>query len=214
MRHPLLSLSLLALTSLLTAVPAAHAQSTVIYRCTDAKGAVTLQNDKPCGPGMKQETRNVGVLPTAPPPIARERTAPAAAPPILGNFELVVGPQTTPLPPATTPAAEREPPPALFQCKTWDEDTYVGDNAEPEARCAPLATTGLDGNPDMAAGEACEMRTDECTPIVDDALCQAWRSRVDEAEFRWKFARTRDGDSRKAEYDRLAKILAESNCNK
>ena len=209
MRH-----SLFALALLLAAAPATHAQNTVIYRCTDAKGAVTMQNDKPCGPGMKQETRNVGVLPTAPPPMARENPAPAAAPPILGNFELVVGPQTTPLPAAITPEAERVPPPALFQCKTWDEDVFVTDNGEPEERCAPLATTGLDGNPDMAAGEACEMRTDECTPIVDDALCQAWRGRVDEAEFRSKFARAGDSKSRKAEYDRLAKILAESSCNK
>lgn len=213
MRHSLLSLGLAALALLLAAVPTLQAQDSVIYRCTDASGALTMQN-KPCGPGMKQETRNVGILPTAPPPTAREKPAPAAAPPILGNFELVVGPQTTPLPPATTPEAEREPPPALFQCKTWDEDVFVTENGEPEARCAPLATTGLDGNPDMAAGEACEMRTDECTPIIDDALCQAWRGRVDEAEFRWKYARAGDSNPRKAEYDRLAKILAESSCNK
>lgn len=212
MRHSLFLSSLAALTFLFVIVPAAHAQGTVIYRCTDANGAVTMQNDKPCGPGMKQETRNVGVLPTAPPPTAREHTTPAAAPPVLGNFELVVGPQTTPLPSATTPEAEREPPPTLFQCKTWDEDIFVTENGEPETRCAPLATTGLDGNPDMAAGEACEMRTDECTPIIDDALCQAWRGRVGEAEFRWKYARDRDSKPRKAEYDRLAKILAESNC--
>ena len=44
---------------------------TVIYRCTDAKGAVTMQNDKPCAPGMKQEIRNVGALPTAPAPAPR-----------------------------------------------------------------------------------------------------------------------------------------------
>jgi len=211
MRLSLVLVSLLVLALLLTAT-AARAQNTVIYRCTDAKGAVTMQNDKPCGPGMKQETRNVGVLPTAPPPTARANTAPAVAPPVLGNFELVVGPQTTPLPPAATPEAEREPPPALFQCKTWDEDIFITENGEPEARCAPLAITGIDGNPDMGAGEACEMRDDECTPIVDDALCQAWRGRVDEAEFRWKFARAGDVNPRKAEYDRLAKTLAESNC--
>lgn len=200
------------LALLFAASPSAHAQNTVIYRCTDAKGAVTMQNDKPCGPGMKQEMRNVGVLPTAPLPTVRANPTPAAAPPVLGNFELVVGPQTTPLPPATTPEAERVPPPTLFQCKTWDENEYVGENAEPEARCAPLATTGLDGNPGMGAGEACEMRSDQCTPIVDEALCQAWRGRVDEAEFRWKYARAGDSNPRKAEYDRLAKILAESNC--
>lgn len=212
MRHSLFSSGLPVLILLLAVVPAARAQSTVIYRCTDAKGAVTMQNDKPCGPGMKQETRNVGVLPTAPPPTARASPAPAAAPPVLGNFELVAGPRGTPLPPATTPEAERVPPPALFQCKTWDEDTYVSENGEPEAECAPLATTGIGGNRNIGAGSACEMRRDECTPIADESLCQSWHRLVDEAEFRWKFAGTGDVDSRKVEYDRLAKILAESNC--
>ena len=197
---------------LLAAMATAHAQGTVIYRCTDASGAVTMQNDKPCGPGMKQETRNVGVLPTAPPPTARANTAPATPPPVLGNFELVVGPSTTPLPVATTPEAERVPPPTLFQCKTWDDDSYLSENGEPEAICAPLATTGIDGNPSLGAGAACEVRRDECTPVAAEALCASWRRRVDEAEFRWKFARGNDGDTRKTEYDRLAKLLAESNC--
>ncbi len=56
--------------SLLVPAATGFAQETVIYRCTDAGGAVTMQN-KPCGPGMQQQVRKVGVLPTAPAPAPR-----------------------------------------------------------------------------------------------------------------------------------------------
>ena len=36
------------------ATPAA-AQQVVMYRCTDVRGVVTLQNDTPCAKGLKQE---------------------------------------------------------------------------------------------------------------------------------------------------------------
>jgi hypothetical protein len=35
----------------------ASAQSVVIYRCTDASGALTIQNGTPCPKGSKQERR-------------------------------------------------------------------------------------------------------------------------------------------------------------
>lgn len=192
-------------------VPAA-AQQTVIYRCTDAKGAVTMQNDKPCAPGMRQDVRNVGALPTAPAP-ARKAEAPAApvGPPPGARFELVRGPVSEALPPSSVPEAERKPPPPLFQCETWDRDSYLGENAEPEPRCVPLQTVGIDGSP-LAGGEACEMKRDSCTALSDVALCQAWRRRVDEAQFRMKFAPDGERDARKADYDRYAQALADSNC--
>src|SRR5690606_32166603 len=40
----------------------------VIYRCTDASGAVTIQNDTPCPAGSKQQIRKVEALPSTPPP--------------------------------------------------------------------------------------------------------------------------------------------------
>ena len=51
--------AILLFAALLLAAPAARAQ-TVIYRCTDAGGAVTMQN-KPCGPGLQQQVRKVTV---------------------------------------------------------------------------------------------------------------------------------------------------------
>lgn len=205
---------LLIAAQVLAAAPAAA--QTVIYRCTDASGAVTMQNDKPCGPGMKQQIRNVGTLPTAPAPAPK----PAAAalrnlPPPGAAFELVVGPQSdAPLPEPTVAEDARQPPPPLFQCKTWDEEVYTSEDGEPEPNCAPLQTVGLNGNPSFGAGQACEMRHDTCAPIAGEDLCKAWRRMFDEAVFRSKYADGRDQQARDADRDRIGKLLADSHCKR
>ena len=207
-------LALLALILLQAAAPTAA--QTVIYRCTDASGAVTMQNDKPCGPGMKQQIRNVGTLPTAPAPASKPAAAaPRNLPPPGAAFELVVGPQSdTPLPEPTVAEDARQPPPPLFQCKTWDEEVYTSEDGEPEPRCAPLQTVGLNGNPGFGAGQACEMRHDTCTAIAGDDLCTAWRRMFDEAVFRSKYADGRDQQVRDADRDRIGKLLADSSCKR
>ena len=45
-------------------------------------------------------------------------------------------------PPAGAPALP--PPPPLFQCATREGDRYLSEQAEPEPRCVPLRTVGLD----------------------------------------------------------------------
>ena len=206
----LLLVALLGVCATVLAIDGLRAQETVFYRCTDASGAVTMQNDKPCGPGMKQEIRKVGALPTAAPPV-RSEAPPKFVPPPTGSFELVVGPQQA-LPASGIPEAERTPPPVVYQCRTWDEDEYIGDTAEPEPRCAPLQTTDANGDPNGGAGVACEMVRDTCTEATGEQLCAAWRRKVGEAEFRAKFADDRTRASLTAEYEGLAKILADSTC--
>ena len=203
---------LIGLCGWLLATHATHAQETVFYRCTDAGGSVTMQNDKPCGPGMKQEIRRIGTVPTAPPPVRKE-ALPTYVPPPAGMFELVVGPQQA-LPLSDVPEAERTPPPTLYQCRTWDEDEYIGDVAESEPRCAPLQTTDANGDPSRGAGSACEMVRDTCIEASGEQLCAVWQRKVGEAEFRAKFADDRARPSLTAEYERLAKILADSNCTR
>ncbi len=208
MRQPVQIVVLLLVGTIATAL---HAQGTVIYRCTSAGGEVTMQNDVPCARGMKQELRTVGTLPSLPPP-SRAAPPPMASTPPLGAFELVVGPQSAELPASAVPESEREPPPALFQCMTWDQDTYFSEDGEPEPECAPLTTVGIGGNPNIGAGAACEMRRSECTPVAGDALCAGWRRRVGEAEFRAKYANQDADDPRKLEYARVVQLLADSNC--
>lgn len=184
-----------------------HAQAKMtIYRCTDPAGNVTLQNDVPCPKGHAQQIRDVTALPAPnlPPPAATKPAAPAAAP---------AAPKT---PPAAAPAAlpvagPPQPPPALYQCRSWDDRDYLGETAEPPASCAPLQTVGIDGSPELGAGTACEIRRDTCTAIPAEQLCRAWKRRVDEAEFRWKFAGS-GNDERKAEYERFLAIYRGSTC--
>ena len=189
--------------------PASRAGDVVIYRCTDASGALTLQN-APCPKGMKQEQRTlpgVNTVPMAPaspaaPPAAAQR--PPAAPSSPTTRE--------PAPAAPTADAPRLPPPVLFQCTTYDKDTYVTEDSEPASRCVALRTTGLDGNPQGGAGQACEVVRDTCARVPDGALCDAWRKRRDETEVAWRFARRENVDRNRAEYERVARILSESDC--
>jgi len=189
------------------------ARATTIYRCTDAKGAVTMQNDVPCGPGMKQEIRKIGEVPTAaPPPKHAAPEAPHNLPPPGARFELVRGPVSETLPEPKVPVAERKPPPPLFECKTWESEVYLSDTGEPEARCAPLNTTGLDGNPSFGAGAACEVKRDTCTALEGVPLCTAWARRVDEARFRMTYAPPAEQNARKAEYDQRLAAYVDSSC--
>lgn len=189
--------------------PASRAGEVVIYRCTDASGALTLQN-APCPKGMKQEQRTlpgVNTVPMAPaspaaPPAAAQR--PPAAPSSPTTRE--------PAPAAPAADAPRLPPPVLFQCTTYDKDTYVTEDSEPASRCVALRTTGLDGNPQGGAGQACEVVRDTCARVPDGALCDAWRKRRDETEVAWRFARRENVDRNRAEYERVARILSESDC--
>ena len=59
---------------LLCAPLALHAQQqTVFYKCTDAKGNVSMQNGTPCAPGMKQEIKRIGSVRTVPVPAAKPK---------------------------------------------------------------------------------------------------------------------------------------------
>ena len=106
--------------------------------------------------------------------------------------------------------ADRTPPPALYQCSTWDGQDYLTEDETPAQRCAPLQVVGLAGG-NVSAARACEQVTDQCSAVPEDQLCTSWRRRVSEAEFRWRFAGSHDGDKRLA-YETLAATLANSTC--
>jgi hypothetical protein len=100
----------------------------------------------------------------------------------------------------------------LFQCTTYDKDTYVTEDSEPASRCVSLRTTGLDGNPQAGAGQACEVVRDTCARVPDGGLCEAWKKRLDETEVAYRFARRENVEKNRAEYERVARILSESSC--
>lgn len=200
------------LLALLWARAPAQAQDVVIYRCTDAGGALTVQNDVPCPKGAAQERR---VIESAPPPLytAPPTAAPAAEP--VPTAPVAPEPATPPAEPEPPPLAsdgERLPPPVLFECRTYDNDRYLSDDGAPPERCAPLRTTGIGGAPGMGAGAACEMVTDQCQRVADGALCDGWRQRLRESESLLRFGRTVSREEAQAEVDRIARIVRESSC--
>ena len=198
-----------ALLGLLLCAPLAIADEVVFYRCTDASGALTLQN-MPCPKGEKQEKKvmqGVNSMPMA---------APASTPrPAVAPHATVVAPTTPPTDAAAQPVvpeADRLPPPVLFQCTTHDKDSYISEDPEPAPRCVLLRTTGLDGNPQSGAGEACEVVRDQCARVPDGALCDAWKKRLGETAVALRFGRPENQEKNRAEHERVQDIVSHSTC--
>jgi hypothetical protein len=193
----------------------------VIYRCTDTFGTVTLQNGTPCPKGSKQERRSVEAVPNfGPPPAAPIVSAPQPqaprAPTPDAKATAAAAPAfapVLPLPDAEKPLPERLPPPPLYQCNTPDNDSYLSDTSEPKPRCVRVDTVGIDGSQSLGAGRACRMVFDQCQRIADNAACPAWRRRVNEAQAAWTFARADMSADLKRDYERIARVVAETTCN-
>jgi hypothetical protein len=245
------------------ALPAAASAQVTIYRCTDASGNLTVQNN-PCPDGSAQSERQMAGVASSPeaatPPAAAPRApspSPAPAwsagqaqevqrssdggfvttstgtgfggtgtPPSSvqraadgGTVTTSTGPEPRILDSANLPRAsetagepdpDRPPPPPIFRCTTYDSDSYLSEEAEVPPRCLPLRTVGLDGNPATGAGRACEVVRDQCSRVPDGGACDAWRRHAREAESRWRFAHPDNVERRRAEYERLAKLVGES----
>lgn len=189
-----------------SAKPAA-ARTIHIFRCTDAAGRVTLQNDVPCPKGTRQQ-QQVVEAPPAPASVPREEHMPA---PVAAERAHEAG--KPPPAPASTHDAPLvpAPPPQLYACRTWDERDLLTEDATPAERCAPLQVVAADGSVRSDAA-ACEKVTDQCEAVPAESLCTAWQRRVDEAEFRWRFAGARQDDDRRREYELLKAKLAQSDC--
>lgn len=106
------------------ATPAANAGEVTIYRCTDAKGRLSLR-DTPCRAGEKQEARSM-VRPADPPP----RATPAPAPAVVHVRE-----------PAPRYVVVTPPRP-LYECTAPDGERYPSDTMEGRPRWEPMWTYG------------------------------------------------------------------------
>lgn len=191
-------------------LPSARAQNEIlIYRCVDASGGVTIQNDTPCPKGTQQTVKKIGAVQTMRTPDVMVPPPPKAPPPPAPPKDAAPPAAAAPPPPPPPPA----PPPPLFQCRTWEDRDYLSDTGTPPATCVPVQSRGIDGSIALAAGSTCEMREDACAEVPQAQLCVSWKKRVDEADFRWKLAGARD-DERKAEYERVRAIYLGSTCVK
>ncbi len=131
--------------------------------------------------------------------------------PVYGEFVMVSGPNMKRKP--APESAELPPPPALFQCRSWDGNDYLGEEEKPPPRCAPLQVVGIDGSQQLGAGEACEMRDDTCTAIPDEGLCDAWFRRLDDAEFKLKYAGNDNRGERQSAFDGIDAKVKASRCS-
>lgn len=212
------ALRAMAVCAALAATPVAAApESVVIYRCVDASGAVTIQNDRPCPRGSQQQQRRVleaAPAPPAPPPPPPSPAAPTA-PPV----------QVAPEPPAAPapPEPQREPPPViadidrlpppwLYECRTYNDDRYFSENGNPAPRCVTISTTGLGGTIESPNTSACEMKTDQCQRVPDGAVCDAWRVRLREAESALRFGAFENRAQAEADVARMTQIVRDSTC--
>lgn len=202
--------------------PAVFAQNgVVIYRCTDANGALTIQNDTPCPKGSKQERRVVEAVPVSsappfvPPPAAPRPPAPSPAP------VAPPAPAAAPSPPpvASEPApaiadSDRLPPPWLYECRTYNDDLYFSESGAPAPRCVTVNTAGLSGVIESSNVSACEMKTDQCQRVPDGALCDGWRRRLREAQSALSFGASENRALAEAEVQRLTRVVRDSTCGK
>lgn len=198
---------------------AACAQSVVIYRCTDASGALTIQNGTPCPKGSRQERRVMEAAPSSPMPpfVAPMPAVQPAPPPVPVPAPAPVAPAPAPQQVASEPAiadSDRLPPPWLYECRTFDDDSYLTENGNPPPRCVTLTTTGLGGMIESTNTSACEMKTDQCQRVPDGALCDSWRKRLREAESALRFGVTENRERDQAEVQRLTRITRDSTCGR
>ncbi len=189
----------------------------VIYRCTDASGALTVQNDTACPSGSRQERSVIDPPPPMPayvPTPAQVAARPAVPVAAVAATDAEAAAER-PVDAGTSRVApgDRLPPPPLYQCNTWDNDSYLSEDPAPAPRCVRLLTTGPGGDPSLGAGEACEMKYDQCQRIPDGAACGGWTRRQREIESTWRYARAGDKPPLQENFLRVGRILAETTCS-
>lgn len=161
------------------ATAANDANVTVIYRCTDADGMLSLQNT-PCPRGQRQE-RSVIAKPVDPPASAQ-----APAPAVVAGVTVTA---PAPAPPPAAPATRGEdesplPPPPLYLCHTPSGGSYVHETGNPPERCREVPLVNVSSSatlPEHDAGVQCVMEQDRCARIPDQELCATWQRRLREA---------------------------------
>lgn len=132
-----------------------------VYRCTDQKGKVSLQ-DVPCADDGSQQ-----VL---------EMTRPKDAEPVKKAVPDKPTVIITSVPAQPASIAVR-PPPDLFRCTDFDGNVRDSEVFDTNPRCVPLWVLGYDSR-----STACTWVEDSCVRYEGRALCERWRERLLQAE--------------------------------
>ncbi|WP_188310334.1 DUF4124 domain-containing protein [Arenimonas fontis] len=176
---------------LLLVGPAGATGEITVWRCTDAGGRVTLQ-DQPCPAGQAADARQM-VRPQDPPP-----RPPAPQPP----------PAPAPQPPPEEPYYAWAPPP-IYQCTDFDGAVRYSEDYDPNYRCVPLAVLGYDVAGTPAAG-ACRWVRESCLRLDDEAACAQFKAKLKQARSDALHAFSDTAAYRRSEVERLQRIVNES----
>jgi hypothetical protein len=180
-------------TSFAATAPQKQSNTITLYRCTDVKGKVSLQ-DSPCAKTSKQETREMIRFSDAPPAkknIASKPAAIAQPVPIQNPVDIITAP------------------PALYQCTNYEGKVRDSENYDPNPRCEPLWALGyhVDYLPLEQRARYCRWIEDSCVRYEGKALCDRWRSKQKQAQSDVRYAFSDTLSYRKSELARITQIV-------
>ena len=215
LRMPMTALALLAMGAAFATTAFSHpAQEVVIYRCTDAAGNVTFQNDRRCPKGQKQEKRVVQT-PRAPEPASLPAVAPSATLPVV-VVESAATSTPTPAAPAAIPNPDAAPgvlpPPPLYRCHAHTGNSYLSEDGSPKDRCVTLQVSDLSGTENRSGAQACEIQQDRCERIPDQQLCEAWSQYDKQTESLVALDNPDVAAKANALYSRTRKVMTATTC--
>jgi hypothetical protein len=186
---------LASLAIFLFAVGPAATQDITVYRCQDAGGRITLQ-DEPCAAGQSQtERRMTRPQDPVPRPVRDDDDGPPAADAPPGD------PPSEPLP---------YPPPPLFQCTDYDGEVRYSEAYDPNTRCVPLSVLGFDVRGSAQGAASCRWVSESCLRMDDGSACDQFRARLKVARSNALHAFSDTAAFRKSEVIRLGRIVDES----
>lgn len=188
---------LASLAIFLFAVGPAATQDITVYRCQDAAGRVTLQ-DEPCAAGQDQTERRM-TRPRDPAP----RPAPA-------DSDRDRAPDVDQPPPEPPPQALPYPPPPLFQCTDYDGEVRYSEDYDPSTRCVPLSVLGYDVRGSAQAAASCRWVSESCLRLDDGSACSQFKAKLRQARSDALHAFSDTAAYRKSEAERLERIVDES----
>ena len=171
------------------------ADDITVFRCVDAKGAVTL-TDKPCPKSAATSTSREMVRPKdAPPRAVPARREPPRAQAAAPEWEYV---------------PQREPPPPMYMCTSYDGIERESEVYDPNPRCEPLGLYYHGLSPEMAG--ACNWVEDSCVLLDDEESCDRWRAKRKRAASDALHADSSTMHYKRSELRRITQIV-ETHCD-
>lgn len=182
--------SLLLVALCLNTVNAATTNAVTVYRCTDAKGNVSIQ-DVACAPSNSQQVSKMFK--------PKDTVAPKPAiPPTSPTTQIIFSAPE----PINYP---KRPAPDLYQCTDFEGKVRESEFYDPRPRCVPLWVQGY-----QSPTHACSWVEDACYRYEGKQLCERWIAKQKQAVLNADRPSAENTDFKKAEAARLTQIVKDS----